>query len=72
MMLQNLTHRQVVLIDIMWKISGEKNIAQFLGSISKEDRDECLVLIDLIKAEFLDSVDSLDLAREEINKIRKL
>lgn len=70
-MITNLTARQKVMLDILWKINSQSEVTQLLSAVHYSDRIEFMNLIELIKHEFLDSVDSVDLSADAIGKIMK-
>lgn len=58
--LTGLSDRQMVLCEIMWSLQSQEEVTQFITALPLADAQECRSLVQLMLAEIIDSVDSVD------------
>jgi predicted TIM-barrel fold metal-dependent hydrolase len=55
-----LTHKQKVLMDVMWSMDDISTVTAFVKTLPKRDRQDCLSLIAIATQESIEQEDGLD------------
>jgi hypothetical protein len=69
--IQGLNSRQRVLCDIIWACDSKEQVLNFVRSLPTAQKREAEVMVEMMTLAFFDSVDSIDLAKPIIDKVRK-
>ena len=55
-----LTHKQKVLMDVMWSMDDISTVTAFVKTLPKRDRQDCMSLIAIATQDSLEQEDGLD------------
>ena len=59
-----LTHKQKVLMDVMWSMDDITKVTAFVNTLPKRDRQDCMSLIAIATQESQEQEDGLDAYKE--------
>lgn len=69
--IHGLTHRQKALADLMWNIDEWDDVEAFVATLSPRDKAEALSILELIRIEFIESLESQDNKTPEATELLK-
>ena len=62
-----LTHKQKVLMDVMWSMDDISTVTAFVKTLPKRDRQDCMSLIAIATQESIEQEDGLDAYEQAAN-----
>lgn len=63
LVIEGLTKRQRAIADVLWMINGREQVEQFLATLEADTRRDAEVVVEMMIASVMDSLDNTDEAR---------
>lgn len=69
--IENLSPRQCLFADILWKCQGREQVEGFIRGLPRDFQGEARVVLNMMVAAVFDDISEVSMAQELINKVSK-